>query len=576
MAFTKLPRQVAAFTQTKHTELVAVLGKFKRDSYIRVGTAGSELYYAIGDSYSWDPAAIQPTSVWVWGDSNDCREEKRKGRLFAVRDDGLIVTEGEKRSSEVFDVWRGKKRLKSIPSPDFGSYVATGQFIHDRLCLTSAVEGIVVIDVDEGKRVHTMLAPPPQDPDDDDYDDEKEAKYSIAPAPNRGIAVSDGDRIAVFSLDTGRLRKQVKVPADLETRTIAVSPDGAYVVADTVVKKKWTVGSTGFAVFDLKKRRFVKKLTGHKPYVCNGVFVDGGRVLATTSTDRTVRLWRVGEWKLLEVIKLQGAADDPSQIEAWDSRQAMILTGERGVAYVFSVSAESIAKKATEESSTKKKPSRTKTTSGKPKKAKTAKKKRVAKRLPKAKWPELGCVFKLSTRGADQFGGVPAGFSAQTWPVCRDCEQPMLSALTLYAHPERLPLRAHEAISVFLCQSCETWQPYGGANAAVLLTKEQLEQKLRKPPAGLEGATEVLKRRRLAYRPETQLPQDDYRVLDKVGGKPDWLQTDQTPKCRECKSKMNFVAQFSDSLDPWLNFGIGIGYVFVCPHEHDARFLWQR
>lgn len=38
---------------------------------------------------------------------------------------------------------------------------------------------------------------------------------------------------------------------------------------------------------------------------------------------------------------------------------------------------------------------------------------------------------------------------------------------------------------------------------------------------------------------------------------------------------MRFVLQLSESLDPALNFGTGVGYLFVCDDEHDARFLWQ-
>jgi hypothetical protein len=197
-------------------------------------------------------------------------------------------------------------------------------------------------------------------------------------------------------------------------------------------------------------------------------------------------------------------------------------------------------------------------------------------RLPETPWPALGALFTLGPVGADQFGGVPVGFTAATWPICSGCDLPMLATLTVGAHPERLPLRAHAAVTVFVCRSCESWEAESGANAAVLVSPERLGQTLESPPHGVDGPTPVLDRRALSYQPETPRAENDYRIRDKVGGHPDWVQADETPTCKTCQARMRLVAQFSDSLDSRLNFGMGVGYVFVCPDEHDARFLWQR
>ncbi len=69
-------------------------------------------------------------------------------------------------------------------------------------------------------------------------------------------------------------------------------------------------------------------------------------------------------------------------------------------------------------------------------------------------------------------------------------------------------------------------------------------------------------------------------VRSKLGGKPDWVQQPELPKCRECKQPMTFVAQIDSiehgesynphAIDPLSSqqhymFGdVGMIYVFVC------------
>ncbi|MDY7230160.1 hypothetical protein [Hyalangium rubrum] len=62
---------------------------------------------------------------------------------------------------------------------------------------------------------------------------------------------------------------------------------------------------------------------------------------------------------------------------------------------------------------------------------------------------------------------------------------------------------------------------------------------------------------------------------DKVGGYPGWLQSAEPQKCRKCHKPMRFVAQLNDQ-EGELNFGdASVGYLFVCPAEHEGRFHWQ-
>ena len=49
----------------------------------------------------------------------------------------------------------------------------------------------------------------------------------------------------------------------------------------------------------------------------------------------------------------------------------------------------------------------------------------------------------------------------------------------------------------------------------------------------------------------------------KIGGEPDWLQSDESPDC-ECGKKMAFYGQFDSIGDEFCLGDCGIIYVFVC------------
>lgn len=70
----------------------------------------------------------------------------------------------------------------------------------------------------------------------------------------------------------------------------------------------------------------------------------------------------------------------------------------------------------------------------------------------------------------------------------------------------------------------------------------------------------------------------------KLGGKPDWIQNDETPRCPICNNKMEFVSQL-DSIDYTGNpdsfgskymFGdVGMIYTFLCKNCGQAKSVFQ-
>jgi hypothetical protein len=500
--------------------------------------------------------------VWRWGATAPAPAPWDDGRLFAVREDATVVTEDP--GGRSLSVWRGRDRARKIDVPQFGIYAVSGAIVHEWLCLTSPVAGLVVIDIDSGQTLRTIGQPGPdmrrRAPELDG------AFHEVAPAPSRGLAVCDGYSIAVHDLSATDIRVRVDVPEEIEARKLVVGPDGRFAVATTVSRSKWTVGSTDYAVFDLDRGRLVATLDGHKPYTRKAAFVCDGRLLATASSDRTVRLWQVGTWRQVDLIDIRPGADEPVAVTAWDAHDAFVLTGERGLAYVFSVSA---TRRQTIQSTA---PVASAAARAEPAPTHLSPDQDGTERT----WSGRGWRFELAEVGEDQWGGVPAGVTAEAWPECQNCLHPMISVITLGSHPQRLPLRRHAGVAVFVCDSCvESYDPYGGANAALLLRLDATGR-LARPPAGIEGEAAVLTKRALVYTAEPDDRDEEALFPNKVAGLAEWVQAPQTPVCRTCQLPMAFVAQLSDELDPdHLNFGYGIGYVFACPDEHDARFLTQ-
>lgn len=69
----------------------------------------------------------------------------------------------------------------------------------------------------------------------------------------------------------------------------------------------------------------------------------------------------------------------------------------------------------------------------------------------------------------------------------------------------------------------------------------------------------------------------------KFGGEPNWIQSDETPKCSCCKKEMEFVAQL-DSIDytgraattgEYMFGDVGMFYIFFCKDCCDAKLVFQ-
>lgn len=181
-------------------------------------------------------------------------------------------------------------------------------------------------------------------------------------------------------------------------------------------------------------------------------------------------------------------------------------------------------------------------------------------------------------------GGVPLAPEGFAWPLCGECEKPML----FLAHVRLDGLKAaggHDVLALFQCENdegCETWEAGEGANLAAVFREEGLM--VVPPPQGNTvrpeveavklvgvGDTDYDEARLTWSREEGRTPR---WVLGQIGGRPAWLQGDDTPECPRCA----FVVQLEEGHDhrTAANFGGGSAYAFVCGPCGEAAFLWQQ
>lgn len=171
--------------------------------------------------------------------------------------------------------------------------------------------------------------------------------------------------------------------------------------------------------------------------------------------------------------------------------------------------------------------------------------------------------FTLDNKGEDQYGGSPPGVTGDRWPICEQCNVAMTFILSLERHPQRLRL-SHRAVGLFLCRQDLT-------GSVLLLDDTPCADAL--PHPGLP-------RRWLSYRREEEpnpwgagTHQLGPAQVSKVGGYPRWRSRELTPFCHQCGQPMALLAQLDGGLDADLGLMQRVGYLFLCPQEHEGRFV---
>ncbi|WP_310727932.1 DUF1963 domain-containing protein [Streptomyces sp. N2A] len=193
-------------------------------------------------------------------------------------------------------------------------------------------------------------------------------------------------------------------------------------------------------------------------------------------------------------------------------------------------------------------------------------------------------------------GGVPLAPPGTEWPCCTSCEGPMqfLAQVVLDDVGGGGGDGRRGALALFACQNdpgmCDDWDPNSGGNRALLFPLDALEP-LPQPEDDEETELVLGEVRAVVLERE---PEDDYdlareawaarserpqsSVLGQLGGRPAWIQADETPSCPSCARTMPFIVQLEEGPDhrTAMNFGgAGSAYAFACEWCGRASFLWQ-
>ncbi|MEU3409617.1 DUF1963 domain-containing protein [Streptomyces sp. NPDC006670] len=178
-------------------------------------------------------------------------------------------------------------------------------------------------------------------------------------------------------------------------------------------------------------------------------------------------------------------------------------------------------------------------------------------------------------------GGTPLAPAGTSWPTCGVCGGPMqfLAQILLDSQSE-----ADGVMAIFMCQNdpgmCDEWSPTSGGNRALIFPATSL-QPIAAPECEDEDALHLGAVNAVTL---TASPSADYssareqKVLGQLGGRPAWLQYDETPDCSTCTRPMRLIAQLEEGPHPStsMNFGGGgSAYAFACAPCSQTAFLWQ-
>ncbi len=337
MIFPPLPAHHSAPIRSKHLQLLAVFGEENRDNNLMFGLHNGGLQFNLRRTTA-PRGQREQDFAWAWGEEATTVISRDREWFVGVKSDGLVVTcAGEESDSTEFSVWQDGKKVRTIKGPATGVHMTQAQVLHDRLCVRTEAEEIIVIDLDRPGKKHWLtlakFGPAPVD------DEPLEIELWFGGAPGDAIVICDGKVITSYDAATGKKRWEIKAPKRRELGAVVVRADGAVAVAN-ISAPQGQPKAARFAVLDVRTGKVLAELANQKPYARGLAFVDHGRILATASSDGSLALWDANSWKLLETLKVDRKTEfsRPHGVMAWDAHDAVVFRTTRGEAYLFGVS----------------------------------------------------------------------------------------------------------------------------------------------------------------------------------------------------------------------------------------------
>lgn len=152
--------------------------------------------------------------------------------------------------------------------------------------------------------------------------------YGAAFMPSNALAVGTlADGLRLYKPKTYDLISTMPVPGGQGVNDIAMNKGGTLAVA---------AGRDGkLSVFDIRKRTRLASMPGHMDWAIRTTLAPNGRLAATSSSDRTVRVWDVKAMK--EVAKLEDMSMIGSPLAFTGNGRYMIAANAADQAQVFAV-----------------------------------------------------------------------------------------------------------------------------------------------------------------------------------------------------------------------------------------------
>lgn len=198
---------------------------------------------------------------------------------------------------------------------------------------------------------------------------------------------------------------------------------------------------------------------------------------------------------------------------------------------------------------------------------------------------QINFTEKVPEKGKTKFGGQPDWVSEPEWPISKSNGEQMDFICQINLEDIDASENGSKMAYIFMTGEKNyaegTWDPNLGENAVIIQPGENkigsIDMATGPSLQNLTGPQDVVFEAAVEFS-DIVIPQPrddgDFRIINKIGGTPDFVQGDEYPSKDE---EWDLLIQIKSSSVPfYINFGdMGVGYAFISKDRKRGKFLWQ-